>query len=198
MKQRGPKTCRSGWRQSVEFLAIGREAITRWNAERVTIDRCGAKRKHGMGPCRQWPMANGRCYLHGGRTPRKDQWHVMQLPDCSTPKGGAKFERKLRDKSAYANKQAVRVAAMTPDEQKAHRAWHRARKPGSGVAREAAAVRARQNGEVRRLLAAEPPERRAGPELELARTELAAAEARLAKLTSQAAGAGGDDEGIFG
>ncbi|WP_454888686.1 HGGxSTG domain-containing protein [Sphingobium indicum] len=30
---------------------------------------CGAKRRNGE-PCRKLPMRNGRCHLHGGKTPR--------------------------------------------------------------------------------------------------------------------------------
>src|SRR5579871_5515650 len=33
------------------------------------IQRCGAKTRSG-GSCRQWAMPNGRCRMHGGKTPR--------------------------------------------------------------------------------------------------------------------------------
>jgi hypothetical protein len=33
------------------------------------MELCGAKtRSNGGGPCRRWPMPNGRCYLHGGKS----------------------------------------------------------------------------------------------------------------------------------
>ncbi|MFQ3895321.1 HGGxSTG domain-containing protein [Sphingobium sp. R-7] len=35
---------------------------------RAITDRCGARRRNGE-PCRKLPMRNGRCRLHGGRTP---------------------------------------------------------------------------------------------------------------------------------
>ncbi|QQM06120.1 hypothetical protein I8G32_04700 [Rhodopseudomonas palustris] len=197
MKKGRPTQGRSSWRQSAEFREIGRAAIRQWNARRDAIERCGANRKHGMGPCRQWPMANGRCYLHGGSTPRGDRWHTLQFPDCSTPEGEAKAGRKLRDHQRFAKQRAARIAEMTPDERAAHRKWHRARKPGSAGARKADGAQARQDAEARRLLAAEPPERPADAELERARAALAVAEANLARLTGNPAVVAGD-EGVFG
>lgn len=32
-------------------------------------DKCGAKTKSGA-PCQKWAMTNGKCRLHGGRTPK--------------------------------------------------------------------------------------------------------------------------------
>lgn len=197
MKKGRPPQGRSSWRQSAEFREIGRAAIRQWNARRDAIERCGANRKHGMGPCRQWPMANGRCYLHGGSTPRGDRWHTLQFPDCSTPEGEARAGRKLRDHQRFAKQRAARLADMTPDEMAAHRKWHRARKPGSAGARKAEGARARQNAEARRLLAAETPARPVDPELERVRATLAVAEAELARLTENPAVVAGE-EGVFG
>ena len=32
--------------------------------------RCGAKTRNGGTPCKSWGMSNGRCRLHGGKTPK--------------------------------------------------------------------------------------------------------------------------------
>ena len=32
--------------------------------------RCGAKTRNGGAPCKSWGMSNGRCRLHGGKTPK--------------------------------------------------------------------------------------------------------------------------------
>ncbi|WP_394854224.1 HGGxSTG domain-containing protein [Sphingobium naphthae] len=48
-------------------------ATRNWTCSMPAItDRavCGAKRRNGE-PCRKPPMANGRCHLHGGRTPKR-------------------------------------------------------------------------------------------------------------------------------
>lgn len=198
MKRRGPKRGRTGWQQSVEFRAIGRAAIQAWNAQRAAMPRCDAVRRSDGGRCQQWPMGNGRCYLHGGRTPRKDQWHVVQYPDCSTPKGEAKFNRKLRDRKTYAKKQAAQLAAMTAERRAEHDAWRRTHKPGSEAARRAESARAGQDAEIRRLLAAELPERAADPELERIRADLAKAQAELTRLQAKRDEIKHGDDGVFG
>jgi hypothetical protein len=43
----------------------------------LETERCYAITRHGSGRCRNWPMANGRCRLHGGaslRGERSGRW----------------------------------------------------------------------------------------------------------------------------
>jgi hypothetical protein len=197
MKRARPTPRRLGWSQSAQFRQIGRTAIRQWNAERDRLPRCEAVRKSDGGLCQQWQMANGRCYMHGGRTPRGDQWHVVQHRDCSTPKGEAKFNRKLRDQKRYAEKRAARLAAMTPEQLARHDAWHRSRAPGAAATRSADRLRRRQNAEARVLVSGEPRQRVSDPEAARVEAALAAAKAKLARLEARSAKPADEDEGIF-
>ncbi|WP_368389767.1 HGGxSTG domain-containing protein [Sphingobium sp. AS12] len=47
------------------------------------IDRCGAKRRNGE-PCRKLPMRNGRCHLHGGKTPTRITLSPSYIRECSS------------------------------------------------------------------------------------------------------------------
>ncbi len=130
-------------------------------------------------------MANGRCYMHGGRTPRQDQWHVLQLPDGSTPKSLEKGDRKFRDHQARAGKRAARVSCMSAEEREKHLAWQRTHKPGSAAARKREREFRRQNTEAKLLIDAEPSERLLAPELKRVEAELEFARAELARLTKR-------------
>lgn len=184
------------WRKSAEFRQIARKSAKANLAKFDAAPRCGAARKRDGDPCSNPSMKNGRCPLHGGKTPSGDQWHVVQFGDCSTPHGEAKFNRKLRDHQRYAAKRAARLAAMTPEQRAKHDAWHRAHAPGAAVRRRADRVRATQNAEIRRLFAQEPRQGPADPESIRIKTALAAAEAELARLEERA-GKPNNDEGIF-
>jgi hypothetical protein len=131
-------------------------------------------------------MKNGRCDIHGGKTPSGRQWHVVQYPDCSTPEGEAKFQWKLRARAKADAKRAAKLAAMTPAERTAHEAWHQARRPGlTKAARKAERVRAQQNVDVRGLIAQQPSEAVLSPDVLRIREALAAARADLARLEAR-------------
>lgn len=185
------------WRKSSTFRQIARASANTNLAKFKTAPRCGAARKRDGEPCCNPAMRNGRCGLHGGKTPRGRQWHVVQLPDCSTPAGEAKFNRKLRDQRRCAAKRAARLAAMTPDQKAKHDAWHRSHRPGAGAARSARRARAGQNAQARLLLAVEPRRRSTDPEATRIATALAVAKARLAVLEARNAKPSNEDEGIF-
>jgi hypothetical protein len=185
------------WRKSGTFRQIASRSakanIRKFNA----APRCGAARKRDGEPCCNPAMKNGRCGLHGGKTPRGRQWHVVQFPECSTPGGEAKFNRKLLDQKRYAAKRAAKLAAMTPDQRARHDAWHRTHRPGAGAARNAERERARQNTEARALLTVGPSLPTTDPELARVLTALAAATAKLARLEGKAGRPIDDDQGIF-
>jgi hypothetical protein len=186
------------WRKSSTFRQIARNSAKTNLAKFKAAPRCGAARKRdGKKPCRNPAMKNGRCGLHGGRTPRGRQWHVVQLPDCSTPAGEAKFNRKLRDQKRYAVKRAARLAVMTIEQLAAHAAWHRSHAPCAAATRNAERERARQNAETRLLVTREPSQRVSDPETARIEIALAAAKARLAILEVRNAKPKNDDEGIF-
>ena len=143
-------------------------------------------------------MKNGRSGIHGGKTPSGRQWHVVQFPDCSTPAGEAKFNRKLRDQKRYAAKRALRLAAMTPEQLAKHEAWHRSHSPGgSRASRSAQRDRVGQDADLRRLIAQRSSVPTTSPEADRIRTELAAARAKLAILEARADKSSDDKEGIF-
>jgi hypothetical protein len=183
------------WRKSAEFRQIARKSAKANLAKFNAAPRCGAARKRDGKPCCNPAMKNGRCSVHGGKTPSGRQWHVVQFPDCSTPAGEAKFNRKLRDQKRYAAKRAARLAVMTPEQRAKHDAWHLSHPPGA--TRRAERVRRRQNAEARLLLAQGPPQRVSDPEAVRIRTALAAAKARLAVLEARNAESNNDNEGIF-
>lgn len=198
MASRPTKTSKlDRWRKSGEFRQVARMSAKANIARFKAAPRCGAARKRDGQPCGNPAMKNGRCGVHGGKTPSGRQWHVVQYPDCSTPAGAAKFNRKLRQQQRYAAKRAERLAAMTPDQRAKHDAWHRTHLPGAGAARNAERERVRQNTEARALLTVGPSQRPTDPESIRIGTTLAAAKARLAVLDARNAKPGNDDEGIF-
>jgi hypothetical protein len=197
MKRARPTPRRLGWSQSAQFRQIGRDAIRQWNAKRDLMPRCDAVSKSSGGRCRQWPMQNGRCHWHGGRTGRGDLWHLPQYADCSTAAGEAKFNRKLRDLKRYADKRAARLAAMTPEQRARHDAWHRAHAPGAAAPRRANRERTRQSSEARGLIAQQPRQLASDPEATRIERALAAASVELARLEARSAKPTEEDEGIF-
>jgi uncharacterized protein YciI len=193
MRRARPTPRKAGWSQSAQFRQIGRDAIRQWNAGRARLPRCEATRKGEGGRCQQWPMANGRCYWHGGATPRGEQFHRMSVP-ASTEKLDAKLhtsQRKNKRRLAW-------LASMTPERRVKYDAWVRTHQPGAGAARNAERARMRQSAEARALLAAGPSPPASGPESIRIETALAAAKAKLAVLEARNAEASdNDDEGIF-
>lgn len=167
------------------------------NRATATAPRCGARCRLDGKPCRKPAMKNGRCYLHGGKTPSGNQWHVVQYGDCSTPYGEAKFNRKILDHQRYAKKRAARLAGMTTEQRAKHDAWHRSHAPGAAARRSADRVRAAQNAEMRRLLAQEPRQRPEDLELSQIKAALAAVRAELEWSEASAGKSSNDEEGVF-
>ncbi|WAX96632.1 hypothetical protein N7E70_007155 [Aminobacter sp. NyZ550] len=151
MKKRRPRKAPNAWQSSAQWRSIGSAAIREWNAKRARMPKCGAARKSDGKPCQQTPMANGRCYLHSGRVPRGDRWHVPQFPNADAPDFERKLQRKLADRERAAKRLAARLAAMTPDELARYRAWHVARRPGAAAARQRAKAEREANAEFRKL-----------------------------------------------
>src|SRR5215218_5126397 len=120
----------AGWSQSTQFRAIGRAAITAWNAKRPDLPKCGAAAKSTGEPCQQLAMENGRCAWHGGKTGRGKAWGLPQWPAKSSPNAVGKMNRKLRDRERQARKRAKRLATMTPEERRRYEEHRRTHKPG--------------------------------------------------------------------
>lgn len=137
MKRRpGPRSlAQQAWARSAEFHKIGSAAAKR-NLLRFRLGpKCGAKTKRDGHPCQHPAMANGRCYRHGGRTPKGNDWHRPVWPDAASPNAEAKLQRKLRDQRRDAKRRAKRLAAMTPEQQAEHENWQRTHRPGPAAKR---------------------------------------------------------------
>ena len=135
------------WRKSAEFREIARQAARRANAARQHAPKCGARRKSDGGSCQLPALANGRCYIHGGRTPKGKGWHKPQLPARDGPEAIKKLDTKLRDLERRRKAREARIAAMTPEQRARYDAWQRSHQPGPSE-RE----RGRRDRDARRLL----------------------------------------------
>lgn len=142
-RKRSMKT--SAWQQSTEFRLMARAAISRFNKTRPLLPKCGAQAKSTGEPCRQPAMENGRCYVHGGRTPRGAGWHLPVWPDKSAPNAMTKLNGKLIKRERYYQARERKLAAMTPAERSEHDRWQKAHKPGSPAKRAATREEKRQN-----------------------------------------------------
>lgn len=197
MRERSRTAPLERWRESSEFRQIARKSAKANLAAFRNAPRCGAARKRDGAPCCNPAMKNGRCGIHGGKTPSGRQWHVVQYPDCSTPAGEAKFNQKLRDRERIARKRAVRLAAMTPEQRAKYDAWREAHKPGPKGHRSAKREERRQTAETRLRLAQEASLSTTRPELARIEAKIAALKAERAKLQAPGQGSIDPEEGIF-
>ncbi|GGE19945.1 hypothetical protein GCM10011390_44000 [Aureimonas endophytica] len=99
----------------------------------------------------QTAMPNGRCYLHGGRTPKADDWHRPVWPK-GHPRAVEKMNAKLRDIERARKKREARLADLSPEERQAHREWQMAHKPGKAVDRKRARGMRKANAAARATL----------------------------------------------
>jgi hypothetical protein len=165
------------WRRSPEFRAIAKAQCRKMNAAHRRKPRCGATRRTDGGVCEQPAMENGRCYWHGGRTPKGENWHKAIFPA-----DGAGWAAKSRDLARAAKKRAKHLVAMSPDEVAAHRAWQRTHKPGPpGPRARASAERQGARAMQRALNGADDP----GP-VSPERAELQARAAELRRILAEA------------
>ena len=145
------------WRRSWQFRAIATAAARTGRIKIAATERCGAKRKSDHEPCAQPAMENGRCYLHGGKTPRGDKWHVPQWPDPNVPGWQKKLEGKLSALERRKKEKTARLNAMTGEERVRHAEWQRTHKPGSSSARAVARRCRLQAAAARKDFATERP-----------------------------------------
>lgn len=110
---------------------IGRATITHYNRHiRPLRPRCGAKRKSDGEPCRNLALPSGKCRLHGGASPRGDNWHRLQWPAGSAPDASQKLDAKLKRAERNRRAKERRLAKMTLEERERHERWQRDHKPG--------------------------------------------------------------------
>lgn len=71
------------------------------------IRECGAKaRTNNHQPCRRIAMANGRCYLHGGATPKHNSGPKTEAGRLKQKM--ASWKHGMRSKDGIAEKKAIR------------------------------------------------------------------------------------------
>ncbi len=110
----------SAWQKSLTFRFMASEAIKAFNRQRAKLPKCGARAKSTGEGCKNLGMGNGRCYLHGGRTPSGDQWGLRQFRpkprNRQTASDWPKVEAKLRKRERDDKDRASRLSAMPDDE----------------------------------------------------------------------------------
>lgn len=157
-----------------------RDAILHYHRTRHLRPKCGARRRSDGEPCCRVAMANGRCYMHGGKTPRGKDWHKPVWPNGNAPPTvwTRKLNRKLADLKRAQDARRLRLLGMSVDERAAYEKWLVDHPPGStrGSKRRRAA---------RAAIAEDRPQ---VVDLELTRIE-----ARIVELKAQLAALKGED-----
>ncbi len=166
------------WIDSPQNASVRRAAQRQGLAELESRPRCGAKRKEDGQPCQMPAMENGRCRLHGGLTPKGENWHRVRYPGPGAPM--TKLDKKVREIERRRRQQAAKVAAMTPEQRARYDHWRATHKPGGQSVREVARRDREAAEDFAKLANYQPP---ANPEVERLETEIAELERRLDELT---------------
>lgn len=75
----------------------------------ITKKACGAKNRAGL-PCRRSPMPNGRCHLHGGKSPGAKPGNQNALKHGAYTAEAVAFRRMVR--ASLKEAQVAQSAAM--------------------------------------------------------------------------------------
>lgn len=170
----GKRTAPAAW------VAAGTIALRRVQADRHLMPKCGATSKSTGEPCRQFPMENGRCYYHGGRTPKGKDWHKPIWPKKTAPDAEQKVVARLRNLERAEKQRQKRLAKMTPDERAAYDKWKRDHPTGTPAQREAKRLAQKQNADARARLTKPRTERPLDPERAAIASRIAELRARIA------------------
>lgn len=178
----GDKGCTPRGKWTAARDAARRQNIAKAQEATRTLPKCGAKKRGSEERCQNVALENGRCRLHGGLTPKGDQWHRIQWGGViSSPR---KLARKMDELRVRQQRLEARLAAMTPDEREAYDRISRLRKPGTPAER----LAARQGREARkwlqRLSAADRGAEKALTEADRIQAAIDALEAQAARLQS--------------
>jgi hypothetical protein len=123
---------------------------------RHLLPQCTATAKSTGEQCRDLAMPNGKCFRHGGATPKGADWHKRQWPNGKRPDAIAKAEEKILAHAKKAKRRERRLAVMSPEERAVHEAWQRSHRPGPPAARAQARADRATAAEIRGLMSAEP------------------------------------------
>lgn len=144
---------------------------------------CGAARRYDGEPCTQVAMKNGRCYYHGGATPKGDGWHRPTWPNGKAPDAVHRADQKTYKMEREQRKRALRVKNMTAQERAKHDKWHKEHPPGSAKKRRADRAQRERDLEARKLLAkTDQRPRQMSPEEKRFADEIAELERRKRQL----------------
>ena len=138
MTQRGrrkPTARLLAWWRSNAWREASRRGRAKYRASQALGPKCGAKAKKHGGPCRNPPLANGRCRYHGGRTPSGDQWHKITFTRRKGVKAPARADAKLKRRDRERRERQAKIAAMSAEERAAYLARQRSYTPGSKAER---------------------------------------------------------------
>jgi len=173
----------SDWQKSARFKDGALKALRRINRRRDLYARCEATAKSTGRQCGNL-AAHGttKCYLHGGATPRGDNWHKPTWPKPSDPRAMQKIDRKLRERARDAKERDARLASLPPKLRQRYADWVRTHKPGPAADRRRESARRRQDLDAK-ALHEELISRPAPP----ASPELLKIEARIAELEAERA-----------
>ena len=184
-RRRGHSQRQRVWNSSAECAAAGRAGSQKSLEQRDAAPKCGARRKGDHLPCQNLALENGRCRLHGGLTPKGENWHRPRWPGAGA--SVAKTDKKLRELERRRKRREEQLAAMSPEERARSEARGRALRPRTKAQRLAAA----QAAETKRVLErqrrhaeAEAP----SPAVRALEAEIAALRSRLAALDTPAIG----------
>lgn len=176
------------WVNSAAGRLAAQRAAEKSLAVRREAPRCGARRKQDGEPCQGLALENGRCRLHGGLTPKGDEWHRVQAPKPGAPLH--KADKKMREIARRRRRLQARIAAMTPEERARYQARSRAARPRAPSVR----AQERQDRDAAELLARPRAPAPARPEIERLREEMRKLDAEKAHLEVALAGHGGGAE----
>lgn len=158
---------------------VGAATLTRYNREvRPFRKLCGARTKstEDHRPCQNLALAgHDRCRIHGAKTPKGDQWGLVQWPNGKAPDAEARLKAKLKRIERARKEKAKRLAAMRPEERLRFEARSKTHAPGP------AAERARRRDDRKAAQEfrawAEKPEHPISPEVAALRAQAAYLEA---------------------
>lgn len=180
----------------------GAEALTRYNREvRPFRKLCGARTKstEDHRPCQNLALAgHDRCRVHGGATPKGDQWNLTQWPNGKAPDAEARLKAKLERIERTRKQKAKRLAAMSPEERQRYDQRAKTHAPGPAAERARRRNDRKRAAEIRARLE-KPDDKPVSAELaELQRQAAALEEARdhYRRLAEQERA--NQDQGVFG
>ena len=160
--------------------AASRQNIVKAQEATRTLPKCGANKRRSEGRCENVALENGRCRLHGGLTPKGDQWHRIRWGGVKS--SARKLARKQDELRVRQQRLEARLAAMTPEEREAYDRISRLRKPGTPGER----LLARKSREARQWLQslseAERQAHKAHAEADRLQAAIEALEAQAARL----------------